>query len=155
IGQFAVTRGEFAAFAADAGYAPKGGCLVLSGDRFVLDRKRDWRDPGFAQTDQHPVVCVSHADARRYAQWLACRTGKPYRLPSEAEWEYAARAGTATARFWGDGRDEACDYANVSDFAGAETHDWDKANRDKVFQCRDGSCLHVAVRDFSRERVRS
>jgi formylglycine-generating enzyme required for sulfatase activity len=87
IGQFAVTRGEFAAFVAATGHASTGGCYVLSGDSWAFDRKRNWRDPGFAQTDQHPVVCVSHRDAQRYAQWLARTTKKPYRLPSEAEWE--------------------------------------------------------------------
>jgi formylglycine-generating enzyme required for sulfatase activity len=48
--------------------------------------QRDWRDPGFAQDDSHPVVCVSHADARAYAAWLSARTGSTYRLPTAAEW---------------------------------------------------------------------
>ena len=138
IGQFAVTRGEFAAFVADMGYAPKGGCWTLTGEKWSFDKKRSWRDPGYAQTDRHPVVCVSYQDTRRYAQWLSRKTGQTYRLPSEAEWEYSARAGTSTARFWGDGQDEACDFANVSDFTWAEALKWDKARKDKVFQCRDG-----------------
>jgi len=58
--------------------------------------------PGFAQTDRDPVVCVSWNDAKAYAAWLSKTTGKLYRLLTEAEWEYAARAGTTTAWYWGD-----------------------------------------------------
>jgi len=61
----------------------------------------DWRNPGYAQTDSHPVVCVDWEDARRYSEWLAQQTGRKFRLPSDREWEYAAAAGSTSRYWWG------------------------------------------------------
>lgn len=71
-------------------------------------------DYGFGR-GAHPVIDVSWDEAQTYVRWLTKKSGQPYRLLSEAEWEYAARAGSVTARFWGDDPDQACAYANVAD----------------------------------------
>ncbi len=88
--KFEITRGEWSAFVAATGRVdPQMGDTTFC----------TWRDAGFTQDDRHPVVCVSWRDAQDYANWLSHRTGQIYRLLSEAEWEYAARAGTATP-YW-------------------------------------------------------
>lgn len=110
-----ITRGQFAAFVNDTDYDAGNKCSTFEGGKWEMRSGRNWRDPGFKQEDSHPVVCVNWEDAKAYAAWLSRKTGKSYRLPSEAEWEYAARAGTTTARYWGDSPNEACSYANVLD----------------------------------------
>lgn len=115
-GKFEVTRGEYRAFADATGHRSEG-CFAWTGAAFELDARRNWRNTGYGQDDTHPVVCVSWDDANTYTRWLSQKTGKPYRLLTEAEWEYAARAGARTARFWGDDASQICDYANGADQA--------------------------------------
>ena len=123
IGQREVTVGEFKRFAQVTGYQTDAerdagrGCYALNatGNKWDWRKGLSWRKPGYEQKDTHPVVCVSWNDANRYADWLSKQTGQAYRLPTEAEWEYAERAGTTTARYWGDDPNLACRYANVAD----------------------------------------
>ena len=101
VGRFAVTRGEFGAFVNETGYSVPDEAYTFEGGKYELRKGRSFRNPGFAQDDSHPVVCVNWDDAKAYVQWLSGKTGKDYRLLSEAEWEYACRAGTQTPFWWG------------------------------------------------------
>jgi formylglycine-generating enzyme required for sulfatase activity len=101
VGRFAVMRGEFAAFVAATGHRPDGGCHILVDEKWKLDGDRSWHSPGFARDDRHPAVCVNWNDVRAYTAWLSTITGRKYRLMSEAEREYVARAGTPTPFWWG------------------------------------------------------
>ena len=121
-----LTRGEFARFVNASSYKTKAersqGCDAWDGKALALDASKNWRNPGFAQTDNHPVVCVSWNDAQAYLAWINEKVpGKAFRLPSEAEWEYAARAGQGAKRFpWGDDLNEnqQCSFANGMDATG-------------------------------------
>lgn len=113
VGVFDVTRGEWAAFAEATHRAPSLGCAWDGRAQMEADPKGSWRDLGFAQDDRHPVVCINWRDVQDYVTWLAQRTGQPYRLLTEAEWEYAARAGTTTLYPWGDvATHERANYGN-------------------------------------------
>ena len=114
-----VTRGQFAAFVADSGYktdAEKTGSSV-TWDALRWDKVPGafWKKPGFEQTDEHPVVCVSHNDAVAFCEWLGKKSGRAIALPTEAQWEYACRAGTATAYPWGDDADGGKGWCNAAD----------------------------------------
>ena len=142
VGRYEVTRREYAAFVKETGSGAAGNCWVADGglDKWRQDPGRSWQSPGFVQGERHPVVCVSWEDARAYARWLSAKTGQRYRLLSEAEWEYAARAGTATSRYWGDGAAAQCRHANGADAAFGEQYGASKRRR---VSCPDGG-VHTA-----------
>ena len=138
MGRFEVTRDEFDVFARANGFEPVVRCRVWSDEkgRYDDDDRRTWRRPGVPQRPRgdHPVSCVSWEDAQAYVAWLRQETGLPYRLPTEAEWEYAARAGSDTLYPWGNSPHQGCAYVNAYDISSRERYPLAWTH----MACRDG-----------------
>lgn len=145
MGRTEVTRDEFAAFVEATGHRAEGGCYSWSESRWVLNPDRSWRNPGFPQTGRDPVVCINFRDAQAYVRWLSSKTGKRYRIPTEAEWEYAARAGTESSRPWGEDPADACDFANGTDLAALRRPN---ANEFDYHDCDDGHIYTAPAGSF-------
>ena len=115
VGVKEVTAGEYGRFVSETGRSMGNACRTYEGGEWKERTGRNWRNPGFSQTDGYPVVCVNWRDARAYVEWLSRKTGEGYRLLSESEWEYVARGGTETARYWGESEVGQCRYVNGAD----------------------------------------
>ena len=139
-----VTRDQFAAFAKATNREIDTGCQANDGANGKWLDDATFLEPGIKQAGNHPVVCVSQTDADDYAEWLSQATGKNYRLPSEAEWEYAARAGKKTAWPWGnDVGKSGCKFVNAMDVSGRK----DNAINDPM-ECDDGFVKTAPVGSF-------
>ncbi len=122
MGMFEVTVAQFAEFVRDSGYVTEahrdgrgGEGWNANAKAFVSSAEHNWTTPGFAQSSSHPVVLVSWNDAEAFCEWLSRREGKTYRLPYEAEWEYACRAGSQTRYQHGNIAHDLERFANVFD----------------------------------------
>lgn len=133
VGKFEITRRQFAAFLADTDHQPPTKCRTWEDGSSAVRDDRSQDQPGYEQGEDHPAVCLNWHDAQAYVDWLARKTGKSYRLLSEAEWEFVARAGSDTRFFYGNDQNDLCRFDNIGDAtARSRWPNWETAD------CSDG-----------------
>jgi formylglycine-generating enzyme required for sulfatase activity len=122
LGAHEVTVGNFEQFILATGYQTSaetiGNSRTFKDGKWLYQDGANWRESGLVQDETHPVSCVSWDDAMAFCQWLSKQEGREYGLPTEAQWEYACRAGTVTEYFWGDDPDLGDGYLNAGDITG-------------------------------------
>jgi formylglycine-generating enzyme len=156
VGKFEVTRDEYARFALETQLRDPDGCNVHEPPHWPKRMGLSWHATAFPQSGRDPAVCVSWDEAQAYVEWLSKKTGHSYRLLSEAEWEYAARAGTTGQAFWGNDEHQACMYGNGVDALLVEKYPqkpWESLaprnpNPGHVLPCRDGHVFTAPVGSY-------
>jgi len=134
VGVTEVTRIQFAAFINATGHDMGERCFMYDDrGRGHKQRGRNWLNPAFVQSDNHPVVCADWDDAQAYVTWLSDHSGQTYRLLTEAEWEYVARAGGQTRFGHGESEDELCVNGNIADQTARRTYEAEVATCDDGF----------------------
>jgi formylglycine-generating enzyme required for sulfatase activity len=120
-GRYEVTNAEYRRFVDATGYDAQEGCNYYQEGTWVKDMALSWLDPGYGRPikPDEPAVCLAWYHVKAYVDWLAEETGQPYRLLSEAEWEYLANAPPAGPLATAQRGDELCPYANILDQSGA------------------------------------
>jgi formylglycine-generating enzyme required for sulfatase activity len=152
VGRFEVRRDEYEAFVKDTGRATGPDCTAfadLLNGKAQAREGLSYREPGFPQGDSHPVLCISWREAKDYVTWLSHKTGKAYRLLSEAEWEYAARAGSAAPYSFGKDANALCSYGNGADQAFEDKRPPDVEEGWADIACRDGYVYTAPVGSFA------
>jgi len=151
MGRYEVTVDQFRQFVLATDYVTdaekneggKNGCYYYDNSNRGWHERISWRYPTFSQTDNDPVACISWNDAKSYIKWLNQKTGFTYRLATEAEWEYVARAGTRTKYSFGNNESDLCRYGNVVDLKAKE-----KFTNWKIVHCSDGYLFTSPVGKF-------
>lgn len=142
-----ITRGQFAAFVKAADFKTQaerdGWAYAWDGKKWDKVKGASWRKAGHDQADDHPVVCVGWSDAVAFCKWLSGKTHRTVRLPSEAEWEYACRAGTQTIFSWGDTLEEGKGLCNVADKTAKK-----RFGRWRIFPWEDGHVFTSPVGSY-------
>jgi formylglycine-generating enzyme required for sulfatase activity len=142
-----VTRDQYAAFVRDTRRPAGKSCIIFQDGGAKKTDGADWSSLGFPQTGRDPVLCVDWEDVHAYIAWLNAKLGRTgarrYRLPTEAEWEYADRAGTTTRFYWGDSAEAACQYGNTADEAAKKAYPFLK-----TVDCNDGFAGSSPVGSF-------
>jgi sulfatase modifying factor 1 len=153
LSMYEVTVGDFRRFVddtkhtADAEKGEEPGAFGWNPDtkEFGFNAKYSWQNAGFEQTDEHPVVNVSWNDAVAFCKWLSRKEGKTYRLPTEAEWEYACRGGATTRHYSGDDPETLAKVGNVAD----ATFKAKFPNRKYTIKASDGYVFTAPVGKFT------
>jgi formylglycine-generating enzyme required for sulfatase activity len=146
IGRFEVTREQYATFVKDTGYTSGDRCFTFENNMPQERTNRSFLNPGYVQDGNHPAVCVSWVNAKAYVDWLSRTTGKSYRLLSEAEFEYAARAGSGSRYGFSNDPAEICKFANGADQSAKSAG---LPANSPYMNCRDGYPFTAPVGSFT------